>query len=549
MNKILLAFFTSIFLYTQTASSQNNTPKYLSVLSGNYGLSNYHLVPVGNAQALSVGNTRFSWVFMGNGMGAATITRLDSAARPVWSKFYDMRDTGTNHINSVFADIKASVDGNFGLVGNTGVYTSQFGGTMNYGSGTIIKITPNGNVLWSSKFVDTSAQKFIPQSLAACSDSGFVVCGKVLAGTTSIASKCFIARVGKNGNLLWMKKDTSSVSSVAHSIVNIGDTAFYMIGAQTIAGQDITTIWYFNAAGAIQWTKNYELSTNTNSGYSILHAAGALYCVGSQPQLQLFKMAYSGAVVFAKTYSAYAANGSEENCKPKLKNIRNNQLLISNSNQTPDAVITNSLGEVQWAGGILGYNLPSDVVQLNNKDLMFSTNDNYKIMVAGKDSLVWGQVGFAVTDSLGSGAARCYSTEVVNESNTAIAVMTVATGFQSTGTLSVFQTTVISINTYTAVGCLGYPVSIREVGTINLRVFPNPASSRLFIESENSILNESKFALYTMQGELVLTTAVNSNENGSFVDITTLTPGIYLYRLETASKELQVGKLIIAQGD
>jgi hypothetical protein len=549
MKIVLPAFIATLLLFANFVKSQSSTPKYLSVLSGNYYLSNDHLIPVGNAQALSVGNTRFSWLHTGDGLGSATITRLDSAARPVWSKYYDMRDTDTNRYSSVFADIKSGKDGNFGLVGNTGMYLSQYGTYPSYGTGFILKINTSGAVIWSNKLRDTSAQLYIPLSIAACSDTGFVVCGKILANPTSTNSKSFIARLGKNGNLLWMKKDTTSVNSFAHSIVNVGDSSFYMIGARTVMNKDITTIWHLNSSGALQWTQSYALGVNGNRGYSIINGANGLYCLGSEFEIQLFKISYSGAVVFAKKYDGYAAYNIEENCKPKLKTIRNNQLLISNSAGSPAAIITNSIGNVQWSADVRTYNLPTDVIQLNNKDFLFSKNDDYKIVVLDNDSLVWGQEGFVVTDSLGTGSARCYNLSTVSESISTVFVNTVVTGFQNTGTLTAFQTTVTIVNANAKVGCLAGPTGLLENDYLPLKIFPNPATNKLFFESGEISLNGSKFTLTDLQGKLVFRTILNSNEHGTLLALDNVSPGVYFYRIETAQKEFKVGKLIIAQGD
>lgn len=549
MKIVLSAFIAALLLFANFVKSQSSTPKYLSVISGNYLLSNDHLIPVGNAQALSVGNTRFSWLHTGDGWGSTTITRLDSAARPVWSKQYDMRDTGTNRYSSVFADIKEGSDGNFGLVGNTGMYLSQFGNYQSYGTGFILKINTSGVVIWSNKLRDTSAQLYIPLSLAACSDTGFVVCGKILASPTSTNSKCFIARLGKNGNLLWMKKDTASVNSVAHSIVNLGDSSYYMIGTRTVANKEITTIWHLNSAGNLQWTKSYSLTANSNGGYSIIEGANALFCLGFESDLQLFKISYSGAVLFAKKYDSNIAYYLEENCKPKLKAIRNNQLLISNSAGSPAAIITNSIGNVLWSSEVSTYNLPTDVIQLNNKDFLFSKNDDYKIVVLDKDSLVWGQEGFIVTDSLGTGSAKCYNLATVSESTSTLLVNTVITGFQNTGTLTAFQTTVTIVNANAKVGCLAGPTGLLENDYLPLKIFPNPAANKLFFESGEISLNGIKFTLTDLQGKLVLSTILSSNEYGTVLALDNVSPGVYFYKIETEQKEFKVGKLIIAQGD
>lgn len=549
MKKNLLLFFAFAALSTNILNSQSTTPKFLSVLSSNYNLSNDFVVPIGNAQALSVGNTRYSGVYGNDGIGTTTITRLDSAARPLWSKFYDFRDTGTSHFNSVFADIKQAVDGHFGLVGNTGVYLPNFSSYPASGSGFIVKINSNGAVLWTSKFANQATSYYVPLSLTACSDSGFAVCGKVLPVPGSILGCMFIARINKTGSLLWMKKDTSTIVSSASSIVNVGDTSFYLLGARKYAGKEVSTLWRFGANGTLQWMKHYDLNTANNTGFSLVSTGDGLVCIGGNYEVYLYKVNYNGALVFAKKYDASHYYTSYENCRPKIKLLKNQGLLISNPGGSPAAIITNSLGNVQWNVSIRGFNSPSDATQLNNKDFLFTENTNYTYVTIDKDTLVWGQEGFIVTDSLGSGNGRCYVKSNITSSTTVLSATTISTLFQNTGTLSPFQTTVTAINTSQFVGCLGYPTGIAESSLTQLKLFPNPASHSINFVSDNMNLEGSSFALFNLDGKEMLHSELHTLGEVTSVTIDGLPSGVYFYRLQCPQNETIVGKLIIAQGD
>jgi hypothetical protein len=87
--------------------------------------------------------------------------------------------------------------------------------------------------------------------------------------------------------------------------------------------------------------------------------------------------------------------------------------------------------------------------------------------------------------------------------------------------------------------CNGTTLSISGYENDNLKIYPNPASDVINFSGLNS---ETVISIYNVLGEKVLTKSIKQN---STIDITTLTPGIYL--LKVGGIDDRSVKLIISQ--
>jgi hypothetical protein len=77
---------------------------------------------------------------------------------------------------------------------------------------------------------------------------------------------------------------------------------------------------------------------------------------------------------------------------------------------------------------------------------------------------------------------------------------------------------------------------VKDGNKLLLRVHPNPASDKLYIQSSDTD-NNLNIHIYTMQGKLVIN---RLNNNSNYIDISKLKPGVYLIVADTGSQKTQI---------
>ena len=79
---------------------------------------------------------------------------------------------------------------------------------------------------------------------------------------------------------------------------------------------------------------------------------------------------------------------------------------------------------------------------------------------------------------------------------------------------------------------------------LTLKIFPNPALSKLFISGWNKKLNHADVLIYDLSGRKLLSQKISSSENE--INVSTLTDGIYFLELkneeQTIVKKFEVKK-------
>lgn len=89
------------------------------------------------------------------------------------------------------------------------------------------------------------------------------------------------------------------------------------------------------------------------------------------------------------------------------------------------------------------------------------------------------------------------------------------------------------------------PVSVKDeqLAQVDYKVYPNPTSDQIFVEIENSAVNEHIMQIFDLKGQLVIKQELNLGKNS--IDLTQLTKGTYSMVIENGSDYYQ--KVIIKQ--
>lgn len=180
-------------------------------------------------------------------------------------------------------DIKATKDGNYALL--AGVSNDNFNDTTN-----LVKIKPNGDVLWS-RYINTDSLSNNPITLLQASDGALVTAGFIdyihdyidsSGGTPDTFQipypQILINKFDASGNLLWSKTITSSnePNSLAYSVSEDKDGGYLFCGFYD--NYDITSpttdtgyayIAKISPAGNLVWTKTLNQANVSDDGISI----------------------------------------------------------------------------------------------------------------------------------------------------------------------------------------------------------------------------------------------------------------------------------------
>lgn len=136
-----------------------------------------------------------------------------------------------------------------------------------------------------------------------------------------------------------------------------------------------------------------------------------------------------------------------------------------------------------------------------------------------------------ITTAIGSSWNFCYSVVIQNDNKI------VAAGYSNSGGSSYDDFTVARYNSDGSTD-----VSTVAKKNIEMKIFPNPASSTLIFSFQNQI--PTQLIITNIFGQLVFkTTEIKSNE--MTLDVNDFPKGIYFYQLKNEKQEVSTGKFII----
>ena len=76
------------------------------------------------------------------------------------------------------------------------------------------------------------------------------------------------------------------------------------------------------------------------------------------------------------------------------------------------------------------------------------------------------------------------------------------------------------------------------------KVFPNPTKEQIVVEINNNLSNNDFIEIYDIYGKLIESVSLKSN-NKTFISVSNLNTGIYLYRIKNNDQIVKSDKLVI----
>jgi hypothetical protein len=164
------------------------------------------------------------------------ILKISATGTLVWEKSF-----GGSEIDEAYG-ISQAADGNYLIVGDT--RSNDLDISQNNGAADlwIIKITPEGTLLWEKTLGGSSFD--VGRSVSKTQDNGFLIAGSSRSTDGSLTSNkgqndAWIIKINSSGNLVWQKTIGGSNVDFFYDAVELKDQTIIAVGDSNSSNEDI----------------------------------------------------------------------------------------------------------------------------------------------------------------------------------------------------------------------------------------------------------------------------------------------------------------------
>lgn len=264
---------------------------------GQYGSWPYSIQQTSDGGYIVAGTT----LSYGKGSYDVWVLKLDESGTVVWQKTYG--DTGDDRAYSV----QQTSDGGYIVAGRT----NSFGASG--GDAWILKLDPNGNVVWQNTYGGTGGDE--ADTIQQTTDGGYIVAGQTLSFGVG-QNDAWILKLDANGNVEWQKHYGNAYHQYAYFVRQTSDGGYIVAGDDDSSGLGNYKYHFWvmklDGSGNVSWQKTYAGSTATDSAWSIQQTTDGGYIVagqyntggtvGTTIDIWVLKLDASGNVVWQKAY-------------------------------------------------------------------------------------------------------------------------------------------------------------------------------------------------------------------------------------------------------
>jgi hypothetical protein len=150
--------------------------------------------------------------------------------------------------------------------------------TCSTGRGALMKLYPNGNVVFKKSFGVVGSDYYIGfGTLIKTIDSGFAAAGSVSIGSAKFPT---LMKFNQNGDSLWWKQyGTTSYQSIAYQCKQTPDRGYILVGVTDTTGNDNVLLIKTDSIGNVEWQKNYG-GGGSEYGFSVDVCYDGSYVIG-----------------------------------------------------------------------------------------------------------------------------------------------------------------------------------------------------------------------------------------------------------------------------
>ncbi|SDZ78593.1 hypothetical protein [Bizionia paragorgiae] len=164
------------------------------------------------------------------------VVKISETGTLEWEKSY-----GGTEIDEARAIVK-SADGNYVIAGDTRSFNTNVAHNNGLADMWIIKITPNGQLLWENTIGGSSFD--VARDISATQDGGFLLAGSSRSSDGDISKNngqndALVVKVDSQGQLEWQKTVGGNNIDFAYGVAELNDQSVVVVGETSSNDQDI----------------------------------------------------------------------------------------------------------------------------------------------------------------------------------------------------------------------------------------------------------------------------------------------------------------------
>jgi hypothetical protein len=187
-----------------------------------------------------------NFLILGN-TNAACLLKINQNGDTLWTKIYD-----SCTINAIYA----SDDGNFLLAGSKNFLNAA-------SNDLIIKIKPDGTIIWSKSYCINNQAGFY--SIRPSGDGNFLLAGYADFNSDESGFNGWLVKITADGDSIWSKKYQKTSTSYFNSIQPLSDGNFMLTGSTLHSRCEIDRdawILKIRPNGDTIWSRNYDVNSD-----------------------------------------------------------------------------------------------------------------------------------------------------------------------------------------------------------------------------------------------------------------------------------------------
>ncbi|MBN4065845.1 T9SS type A sorting domain-containing protein [Candidatus Amoebophilus asiaticus] len=204
--------------------------EWTKVISGSFSSGATGIVESGNS----------GYMLCSNIDNDVCLISLDINGTTLWTKKY-----GGTELDIANSFLKSS-DGNYVFCG----HSSSFSSTSEI---YVVKADSSGNILWENTY---SAGNNVGTCISETIDGGFVIGGY----STGFGQSGIVLRISENGNLLWSKNISKSGNEFVRSVYEADNNNILVVTTSHFSSYELEGSYIINldSTGNVQWIKMYQ---------------------------------------------------------------------------------------------------------------------------------------------------------------------------------------------------------------------------------------------------------------------------------------------------
>jgi len=165
------------------------------------------------------------------------VVKISEFGNLEWEKSF-----GGTEIDEARAIIKTP-DGNYVIAGDTRSFNTDVSSSNGLADVWIIKITPNGTLLWENTIGGSSFD--VARDITIAQDGGFLLAGSSRSSNGDITrnngqNDALVVKVNSQGQLEWQKTIGGNNIDFAYSVAELNNKTIIVVGESSSSDQDIT---------------------------------------------------------------------------------------------------------------------------------------------------------------------------------------------------------------------------------------------------------------------------------------------------------------------